>query len=319
MAQVAPAVAANNNNVPAVEEDEEETQLDLDFLAFAKEVDELLATQESFVKRLFGSAPNYRTKMGLPEGAPGKREFRTMNTTLRKLKGLGERQYKKSKPKQKRVTVSTTTGFNRLVILSPALTKFMKLGDWGLVSPVDPTRGVITHGAATRFMSIYVGINNLHNKGQKSTWKANAAIEELFAANWEECKVDKNAIQYTDVQKLLAKHMDSIAKDTAERRAEDQYRHKISDEGEYGKAVKSVLDLRKLVEDQSKDVLKDNDHVLVCQNDRPGQAIGSKFLAQLKTSVAQYDKLAAELRTACKAADFDIAADFPLRPKIVAF
>lgn len=315
MAQVASAVA------PAVVEEEHEevsaTELEISWQTFSKEVEDLITTQESFVKRLFGSATNYRTKLNLPSTAPGKREFRHIQTLLRQILAQGERQYKKSQPKVKRTNVSTTTGFNRLVILSAKLTAFMKLSDWGLVSPVDPTRGVCTHGTVTRYISNYVALNNLHNRGQKSTWRADQKIVDLFSEEWVTTKVDPNNIQYTDVQKLVTSHMASIKSGSAEQKAEEQYRVKIAETGEYGKAAAEVLRLRKRIEDLAEQVTKDNEYVHVCRTDRPGQPIGDRYLEKLKLSVAEFDKTAAELKAACKAGDFDSAPDFPFKPRTI--
>ena len=312
MAEAAAVPAANADPVVDVEP----TELEVLWGEFELKCQELIDANESFSKRLFGTSANYRKKMGLSENAPGKKEFRRIQTLVRGIRTEGERVYKKHKPKKPREASNGTTGFNRLVVCTPELTKLMKLADWSLVSTVNPSQGIATHGDVTRHIAIYAALNNLHNRGQNATWRADEDIRSTFKNEWAVKGVDPNAVQYTDVQKLIAPHMTTIQKGTVEQRNESVYRAKLNKEtGEYGKAVHTVMNLRKELDEIQTNIHKSSGHVISCREHRKGQPILAQYETKLRNLLVQWDGVATKMRDACKSGDFKVAPEFPIKPK----
>jgi hypothetical protein len=313
---------ANNNNAapPAVKPEEEEIdESDLDKIwgELSGSFDDIIETLDGMGKRTFFDASNYKARQKLSKEDPGKKEFRAVITSMRKLKKAAEKKYKSQRPTKPRATSdkTKTAGFNRLVKLSPQLTKFMNCTDWGLVSEVDPTRGVTSHGHVTRYLANYVELMHCHNKGESSSWKANAVLLELFKDEWERTGVNPNAVKYTDVQKLLKYHMETIKEGAHERRNETEYRKKLSDEtGEYGKPSKDILDHRKKLRELAAKIKKQNENLVSCRSRRQSQAITKTYEDALRASLKEFDETAVQVRAICQKNNFPMSPDYPVRP-----
>ena len=116
----------NNNNEKEEEEDIPEYQRIYD--GMNEICENLITTFQSFSVRTFPTASNYKQRMGLDKSAPGKQDFRKIQTKVRAIRKLAEQQYKALKPPQKREQSSSKrTGFNRLVQTTKELRDFMKL------------------------------------------------------------------------------------------------------------------------------------------------------------------------------------------------
>ncbi len=276
---------------------------------------DIIALVESFSKRLFTSASNYKQKMELDSDAPGKKEFRQFNSQVRKLLKHTTKLYKQQKPKAKKDTSSSKhTGFNRIVHASAKMTKFMLLGDWALLSEVNPELGVVTHGLITRYISNYVITNSLHNKEKTSTWVADPALLELFKDEWVKEGVDPKNVKYTDVQKLIKHHMSSVPDKARDDRHESEYRKKLDDDGEFGGATKKILEHRKELDTLAILITKRNKVLVNCRDKRLNQGITKEYEELLKADITKHGVLAKEIKTKCENYGFSIAASYPTTP-----
>lgn len=300
---------------PVEEEEVEEYQKCWD--AIVNETNSLIETFESFSERTFHDSPTYKQRQGLEKSDPGKRDFGSIPTQIRRLKEGMKRKYNEVKPRDTAPRkTSNKTGFNRLVLVDKPLRDFMKLADWGLVGEVDPDRvGVCTHAIVTRGISNYVNLKQLTNPLKPATWSADAILRELFADDWKECGVNPQEVRYTGLQKLIARHITSVKEGTSEHRSEEHYRKKLDDEGEFGKATREIRDLRKELVDLSDSMVKRSDHLKTARDDCP--ALAGQYEASLKELIAAFDAKAAEIRKKCEEYDFPISATYPSRPRTV--
>ena len=308
-------MSAEIENVVPVDEEEELPEYEKQYLILKSTTVDLKATIESYSKRLFGSAANYKAKMELADDAPGKNAFRTISARVTALQKMIEKLFKQQSPKVKKEAGTTKhTGFNRIVLASPAMTAFMKLADWGVLSEVNPEMAVVTHGLITRYISNYVILNNLKDPKNKSVWAADDVLLKLFTPQWEGEQVNPKAVRYTDVQKLIKHHMTKVPDGGHEIRNADTYRAKLDDEGEFGGATKQVLELRKTL-DAIEEVAQKRAKVFAhCKTNRPGQGITKEYEELLKLDLVQFDKIAAEVRSKCENFGFDVSPKYPLRP-----
>jgi hypothetical protein len=315
----------NNNNAPAVAAVEEDTATPFERASkdLMKNLDDNITLIESFGKRTFDPASNYKAKQKLDKDAPGKQEFRSIATELRALRKEAERCHKAQLPPKKRepTAKAKTGGFNRLVVVSEKMSKFMNLADWGLMSEVNPTCGVATHALVTRVISNYVDLMGLANVGKTASWKANQQIRDLFSDPdpakdaWTQSGVNPEAVKYTDVQKLIKTYMTTCKEGSHERRNEDAYRAKLNDEnGEFGKATHDVLSLRRQLDALHKQIDKDNKYLAKCRETRGNEPIVKQYEAALQASIVKFDEAAKRVREACVKNNFTISPDYPRRP-----
>ncbi len=317
-----PASVQNNNNPPAAQvaahEDDEVAVHEKVHAEYQACISSIRATIESFSARTFFEAGNYKAKQGLEKTDPGKADFRGLGTKVGKLGKLGDRAYKSVKPAAKRSTTekSKTSGFNRLVITSEALCDFMNCKDWGLTSEIEPKKGVMTHGAVTRWFAIYIALNDCRNteKDKKATWKANPALQALFKDQWAPENVNPNAVKYVEIQKLLKHHITTAAKGGYENRNEAQYRVKLDDEGEFGKATLTVLALKNNIDALATQIRKQSEHLATVRARQSSPAMIKGFEDELRISLAAFEKAGTEIRGLCGKNNFPIGASFPARP-----
>jgi len=299
---------------PVNDEPEYETQ----YKILCAAITDMKATLASYSLRLFGTASNYAVRMELADDAPKKQDFRTLSARFTALQKEVDKMYKHQKPKAvKEAGTTKHTGFNRLVLASPELTAFMKLGDWGLLSEVDPRKGVVTHGLITRYVSNYAALHALPSAEDSSCWVADAAILELFKEQWGPTQVNPKRVRWTDVQKLIKPHMTKCPDGGHEIRNADTYRAKLDDDGEFGAATKSVLTLRKQIVDLETVAHKRGAVLKHCRANRPGQGIVAKFEALVKQDLAAHKKLSDELRAQCDKYDFSYAPNYPAVPALL--
>ena len=321
MSAPAAAVVANNNNaVPpaAAQEDDEVANHEKVAAEFQACIASLRAQVDSFSARTFFEAGNYKSKQGLDKSDPGKADFRALGTKIGKLGKLGDRAYKSVKPAAKRSTSekSKTSGFNRLVITSEALCAFLNCKDWGLTSEIEPNKGVMTHGAITRWFANYIALNGCRNteKDKKATWKADAKLLELFKDQWVPENVNPQAVKYVEIQKLLKHHITTAPKAGYENRNEQQYRSKLNDEGEFGKATLTVLALKNTIDELATRIRKESEHLATVRARQASAAMIKGFEDELRTSLAAFDKAGKEIRELCGKNNFPVNASFPVRP-----
>ena len=296
------------------DEEEEVPEYEKQYNIIRATTTDLRSTIESYSKRLFGTAANYKAKMELADDAPGKNAFRAIAARVTQLQKMADKLYKQQKPKAKKEPgASKHTGFNRMVLMSPKMTTFMKLADWGLLSEVNPEQGVATHGLATRYVSGYAKLNALGDAKNKTIWVADATLLELFKDEWEKESVNPKAVRYTDVQKLLKHHMSKVPEGGHEVRNADTYRPKLDDDGEFGGATKQILDLRKTLEALEEGIVKREKIFAHCKKNRPTQGITKEYAELLKTDLVQFDRIAAEVRSKAENFGFDISPNYPIR------
>lgn len=303
--------------IVADESEEETPEYEKQYLIISSTITDLKATIESYSKRLFGTASNYKAKMELADDAPGKNAFRAVTARVSALGKMAEKLYKERKPKVKKEAGTTKhTGFNRLVLYSPELSKYMKMADWGCNSEVNPEQAVGTHGFATRYMSIDVDLHDLKDHFNKSVWDATkyAPLLELFKKEWALEQVNPKAVRYTDVQKLLKHHMTKVPEGGHEIRNADVYRAKLDDDGEFGGATKQILQLRKTIDALRKIVEKRAEVYAHCKKERPAQGITKEYAELLRLDLAQFDAVAKEIRSKCENFGFDMSPNYPARP-----
>lgn len=279
--------------------------------------EELLNTMASFSDRTFFDAANYKARQNLEKTDYGKREFRNVGTAVRKVRTEMKRKFNEIKPREPQERKSTgKTGFNRLVLVDEDIRGFMKLSDWGLIGEADPDRvGVCTHAIVTRVFSNYVSTMQLLNPLKTSTWKADDRLRKIFAKDWEELGINPDSVKYTELQKLIARHITTVKKGMAEHRKEADYRKKLDDDGEYGKATMEVRDLRQSIDELAKAIRKHNDFLITCREEAP--KLAPAYEKALKELVAQFDTKATEIKKKCAEYDFPIADNYPTRPKTV--
>ena len=308
---------AEAQNAPAPEEQEEIEEHEKVWGGILGTIDKLLEGMESFSQRTFYEASNYKTRQKLEKTDPGKQDFRKVGTHVRKLRDGMKRQYNHVKPRDTQPRKSNgKTGFNRLVLVDAKMRKFMKLNDWGLVGEVEPDRvGVCTHAIVTRVISNYVACMKLLNPLNTSTWAADDALKELFSEDWEECGVNPKAVKYTELQKLIARHIQTVKEGMAEHRSEEDYRKKLNDDGEYGKATREIRDLRSEIADLSTDIIKHNDYLKTC---RVGCTdLVPRYEKALRDLIAQFEEKAKTIKAKCSEYDFPISPEFPTQPRTV--
>ena len=300
---------------------ENKSTLDKDWADFNSTCKDLIARSEDFSKRLFQEAGNYKSKQGLQKDEPGKQDFRSLGTGIRRLQKHGEKAYKKSKPaaKRKQSEKAKSSGFNRIVITSEKMAVFLCCSDWDLSSAVTPNRGVVTHGYVTRYFNNYLALNGCRNpkppktegKKEKATWHADERLKALFADEWEKEGVDPMKAKYVDLQKLLKHHMVTAAADSHEKRNEERYRKVLNDDGKLGKATKDVLTLRNELDKLATKTLSQS-KTLATARSRPTHAsLVPGYTAELQGSVARYNELGQQIRSICQTNNFQIIANYP--------
>lgn len=321
MSNATAAPVANNNNAAAqaaVPEDDEVADHEKVNAEFQACIASLRAQLDSFSARTFFEAGNYKSKQGLDKNDPGKAEFRSLGTKIGKLGKLGDRAYKSVKPTAKRSASekSKTSGFNRLVITSEPLAQFLNCKDWGLTSEIEPNKGVMTHGAITRWFANYIALNGCRNteKDKKATWKADDKLLALFKDQWEVENVNPNAVKYVEIQKLLKHHITTAPKAGYENRNEQQYRSKLNDEGEFGKATLTVLALKNQIDELATQIRKQSEHLATVRARQASAAMIKGFEDELKTSLTAFDRAGKEIRDLCTKNNFPISPSFPVRP-----
>lgn len=315
---VAAAPANNDNNVVPEQEEDEVTNHEKVHLEFQSSIASIRAQLDSFSARTFFEAGNYKSKQGLEKTDPGKADFRSLGTKIGKLGKLGDRAFKSVKPTAKRATTekSKTSGFNRLVITSEALCNFLNCKDWGLTSEIEPNKGVMTHGAITRWFANYIALNGCRNteKDRKATWKADAKLLELFKDQWGPENVNPQAVKYVEIQKLLKHHITTAPKTGYENRNEAQYRSKLDDEGEFGKATLTVLALKNTIDDLATTIRKQSEHLATVRSRQSSPAMIKGFEDELRISLTAFDKAGKEIRELAGKNNFPISPMFPVRP-----
>jgi hypothetical protein len=281
-----------------------------------KTIGDAHALVKSFSSRLFKVNANYKKLQQLPAEAPGKKQLIMFAAKVAALQKHTDKLYGSHNRKKREPSVDHKTGFNRMILASPAVTEIMKLGDWGMLSEVKADRGVVTHRIVTRFVSNYIDLNCLKNPNEPSRWSANPAVERLFENEWEKKGINRASIKYTDIQKLLVPHMDKVIEGSHEQRKEAFYREKCDDAGELGGATKKIFDLRKRLETLGDQVEKQNEVLSWCRTHRPGQGVTAEVETGLRTAVVEYRKVGAELRASADAFGFTYSKDFPHTPKL---
>lgn len=308
-------MSAEPEIVASEEPEEEIPEYEKQYLILKSSITDLKATIDSYSKRLFGTAANYKSKMELKDDAPGKNAFRAIIARVTALGKMCDKLYKQQCPKVKKEAGTTKhTGFNRPVLASPAMTAFMKLADWGLLSEVNPEQGVVTHGLITRYVSNYVDINDLKNPDKPSNWAADATLLKLFEGLWDKEGVNPKAANYTDIQKLVKYHMSKLPEGGHEARNIADYYVKLDDEGEFGGATKTVLELRKTLVALEEVAAKRAKVYTHCKKERPTQGITKEYAEILKQDLAQFDKVAADIRGKCENFGFEFSKNYPRRP-----
>jgi hypothetical protein len=282
-----------------------------------------------FPQRLFRPAADYKKKQGFEKDAPGKKQFISMAAKIGALQKDVDKMYRTHTKKARPAGSNEKTGFKRLVLVSEELSKFMGLDAWGVMSEARPERGVVTHAVVTRHVSNYTALMCLKT-GSTSHWAADKAIEELFSRTkitddtgksavvdvWDKEGVNRKSASCPDLQKLLKYHLEKLLPMSAEMRKEAFYREKSADEGEFGSATKKIFDLRKRLTAAEANIEKANRMWANCCKKRPGQGITLEYERIVKESVAEFQKIGAEIRTNCDNYGFTYAPQYPVLPKI---
>jgi uncharacterized ubiquitin-like protein YukD len=292
----------------------------------------ILETLASHSSRFFGTSSSYAKNMGLPEEAPKKKFYTNLKKHVRELQKEFTRKYNSVTTTDRRDAegnpIPRRQGMSRIVLCSPALTNFLKLKDWNLMSATDPTRGYCTHGRVTVDLADYIKLNMLQNVDDAQYWAADDAIMTVFGPEQFKFKnVNPKAIRFIDIQKLLSGdkdnkeknpgHLLSIKKGTLDAELEADIRMKCSDgsENEFGGAVHRVHSLRgelKLITDLYIKTVKSRD---AAREFRPGQKVTALWEASVAEREAEYAKKAAEIRKAAESYNFPISPAYP--PKLV--
>lgn len=303
---------------PEEEVDGEETEKLADYQKTWNAIEDLsndiLERINSFSKRTFNDASNYKARQNLEKTDPGKKEIKHLSAQVRSMVNGMKIQYTHLKPREAPIRKPGANGFNRLVLLDNPFRTFMKSADWGLVGVADPDRvGVCTHALATRVIANYIACMMLNDPLKTSVWKADDNLKALFAGDWQELGINPNAVRYTDLQKLVARHITTAEKHTAEKRIEAEYRKKLDDEGEFGKATAEIRDLRKKIHDLGLDISKRNTHLDTCRKQCP--PLVPAYERVLRERIAEFDAAAAEIQRKCRENDFAIHPSYPVRPR----
>jgi hypothetical protein len=288
---------------------------------------ELIDLCTSHAARFFGSTNSgYAKQYGLPADAPKKRQYTALKKNIRALWKEFVRKYNsvtttdrrdaEGKPMPKR------TGMSRIVRCSPALTKFLNLGEWNLLAEGFPGEGYCTHGKVTCRLTDYVKLHCLQTPDARF-WAADEAIMTLFGqAQFDRKKINPKAIRFIDIQSLLsgtkdkvefAGHLTSQKKGTLDPELEASIRHKCSDEAEdeLGYAIFKVHEARTLMKLYTDKYIKSVKKRNAAQEHRPGQGITKRLEAVVTECEAEYAKAAAAVRKYCESYNFSISPKFP--------
>lgn len=282
-----------------------------------------------FPQRLFRPGADYKKKQGFAKDAPGKKQFISMAAKIGALQKDVDKMFRTHTKKARPAGSNEKTGFKRLVLVSEELSKFMQLAEWDVMSVARPDRGVVTHAVVTRHVSNYTALMCLKT-GQTSAWAADKALEELFAKTrvtdesgkttvidvWDKEGVNRKSASCPDLQKLLKYHLEKLAPMSAEMRKEAFYREKSADDGEFGSATKKIFDLRKRLATAEATIEKANRMWANCCKKRPGQGVTAEYERIVKESVAEFQKIGAEIRTNCDNYGFTYAPQYPVLPKV---
>ena len=313
-----PEQAANHNNDNNADH-EDPSKHDQAYAEFQEAINNAAATIEALSARTFHDSSNYKTRQNLGKEDPGKQDFRTIATCIRRLGKHGERAYKSVRPASKRPQTekSKTSGFNRLVIVQPDLAKFMGLGNWGLTSDVRPDLGVATHKTITRFFSIYIALNGCRNTDttKKATWKADDRLRKLFEQWWQSEGVNPNAVKYVEIQKVLKHLFKTADKDSHEFRNQDTYRAKLDEEtGEFGKALVEIMEKKNRLDELSDLIAKQSQTLATVRIRGTAATMVAGYENELRNSLKEFDEIGRQIREQCRKVEFPVAQNYPVRP-----
>lgn len=298
-----------------------------------EEIDDTAEKAASMSIRFFGERNNaYKRVRGIDKkpGLPAKREMAKFRSAVKKLAPQVKKVWNTKKPKAtKKPSNKKSTkpsGFGRLVVCSPALSKFLGLHQWGLQSEVDPEKCICSHERITRMISNYFDLMCCYYyKDGKQYWSCPDELaealggKELIENSGKQAeKKDLKALVYPDLQVILPASIPSLQEDSHDGRPKSiaKYAALVAEGSDLDKATLDVKNIRERLKLSNKAFKKTLRDVKSAQKIRPGQGIIQVYVDMLQTIIDEMEADKALLYKTCDDKSFPRCDRYPEIPEI---